>query len=691
MRDFFRSSFRNRIFSMMLVAVMLIVVFSNVILLNIYIENSNKRIEQQNEQRIDRMQQAVEEVFQSFESIADEMEKSMLTKIVLRAEKNSRILYQRLFECTQKWNDVAQFHIFTKDGICAYTTNSQKFNQTMDLSWGPLYLAAQSNEMVVMAKNEMGDLQNNENGLVCAYAIRDSKETILGYFVITMTKSDFDLLFQDLYDSDFGSLYLLDSYWRIVYAPNSAQAQPTVSNLRTQFLRGESLSGVDDKNRYYVFHAEDIGFYFVLEQSNLYSNSVLEANQLVMYQMCIIALPVCLLFAWLLSRHFSKPVSQLDHAMKEIEGGNYDVKLEIRSEDEFERLALGFNKMASQYKQNLLNQQELNKAQMRMLQAQLNPHFLYNTLDAIKWLGVTHNVPVIAKLTTSLAAILRSSISSKALVMLDDELDFLEHYISIQCRDPRRVPCNHGICGIDDNLGRTVVLFQTKDIMLRIILLEVKDILDLGASECIDGLRVITHDAEVTMELTQLLKYQILSDIRILILIDHDIVETARNRLEGGRIVAQKYVHVQQDVIEIHDSRLPALFRIPLVDVAYPRLLRRSVILKRIRVAAIGLCRYEIVLRHRYPRKHILRLIYLIVELKLLQACLYGTYRIACIIYREGLGIPQRSGELAEESDEHRMEGSHIQSPGLPLTHHERNPFLHLGSRLLGKGQSQDS
>ena len=427
MRDFFHSSFRNRIFSMMLAAVMLIVVCSNVILLNIYVSNSNERSRQQNEKQISRVQQVIETTFESFETISEEMEKSMLTKLMLRAEKkDSRILYQKLFERTLEWNEVAQFHIFNKDGICYYTTESKELNQTMDINWGPLYMAAQSDEMVVMS-------QRDESGLICTYAMRDIKGIILGYFVITMSKSNFDVLFQDLYDSDFVSLYLLDPFWRIVYAPNSARAEQTIAMLRPQILQGEYGGDLEDNNRYYVFHSGSTNFYFVLEQSNLYSNSVLEANRLVMIQMCSIALPVCMICAWLLSRYFSKPVSQLDHAMKEIEGGNYDVTLELPGKDEFGRLAMGFNKMARQYKKNLQNQQELNNAQLRMLQAQLNPHFLYNTMDTIKWLGVTHNVPVIAKLITSLAAILRSSISSKALVRLDDELDFLENYINIQC------------------------------------------------------------------------------------------------------------------------------------------------------------------------------------------------------------------------------------------------------------------
>ncbi len=67
-----------------------------------------------------------------------------------------------------------------------------------------------------------------------------------------------------------------------------------------------------------------------------------------------------------------------------------------------------------------------------MMQSQLNPHFLYNTLDSMKWMGVTHGVPQVATLAEDLAKILRASISGDEFVTLGQELELLERYIDIQ-------------------------------------------------------------------------------------------------------------------------------------------------------------------------------------------------------------------------------------------------------------------
>lgn len=83
-------------------------------------------------------------------------------------------------------------------------------------------------------------------------------------------------------------------------------------------------------------------------------------------------------------------------------------------------------------KRSVERQKELNDTRIRMMQAQLNPHFLYNTLDSMKWMGVSHGVPQVATLAEDLAQILRASISGAEFVTLGQELELLERYIDIQ-------------------------------------------------------------------------------------------------------------------------------------------------------------------------------------------------------------------------------------------------------------------
>ena len=118
------------------------------------------------------------------------------------------------------------------------------------------------------------------------------------------------------------------------------------------------------------------------------------------------------------------------------DGHNLNVQLDNRRIDEMGQLSGRFNRMAQRLRQNLKDslrqQRELNEAQIRMMQAQLNPHFLYNTLDTIKWMGKIHQAPEIATISADLADILRSSISADELVPLRQELRLVERYVEIQ-------------------------------------------------------------------------------------------------------------------------------------------------------------------------------------------------------------------------------------------------------------------
>ena len=80
----------------------------------------------------------------------------------------------------------------------------------------------------------------------------------------------------------------------------------------------------------------------------------------------------------------------------------------------------------------LQNQQALNDAQIRMMQAQLNPHFLCNTLDTMKWISKINQVPQVALMSTNLADILRFCISPDEFVELRQELAILGRYVEIQ-------------------------------------------------------------------------------------------------------------------------------------------------------------------------------------------------------------------------------------------------------------------
>ena len=148
------------------------------------------------------------------------------------------------------------------------------------------------------------------------------------------------------------------------------------------------------------------------------------------------------------------------------------------------------------------------------------------------------------------------------------------------------------------DLGGTVVLFKTEGAAVGIVLFEIEDILNLRSTEGIYGLGIVSHYTYIIMRSSKFSQYDILREVGVLILIDHNVVEARGHRPGGFGVVTEQYVHIQQYVIEIHNSRLPALLRIQSVYFVNFRFFRRGVVGYGCLVPSVGLGRDEIVLRH---------------------------------------------------------------------------------------------
>ncbi len=146
---------------------------------------------------------------------------------------------------------------------------------------------------------------------------------------------------------------------------------------------------------------------------------------------------VCVLIAMSFAADTDKSVKKIIHGMRKADQGDYDVRIALEGKDEFARIAHHFNDMIVRIKESNRQEKEAlvrkKNAEIKSLEAQINPHFLYNTLDAINWVAVEHEEFHISKLLIHLASILRYSIQrSNEIVTIQEELEYLKKYIYLQ-------------------------------------------------------------------------------------------------------------------------------------------------------------------------------------------------------------------------------------------------------------------
>ncbi|MBZ4645968.1 MAG: sensor histidine kinase [Clostridia bacterium] len=151
----------------------------------------------------------------------------------------------------------------------------------------------------------------------------------------------------------------------------------------------------------------------------------------------IIFIVLVVLMASYTSIYISTPITRLAKVVKKVELGDLSVRVSVDSKDEVGQLGVAFNNMLAQIN-NLMNKvyQEENKkreAELKALQAQINPHFLYNTLNTIKWMAVIQKADSISKMIVSLIKLLE--FSGKRIgefVSIEQELEHAKNYIFLQ-------------------------------------------------------------------------------------------------------------------------------------------------------------------------------------------------------------------------------------------------------------------
>ncbi|MCX7710961.1 MAG: sensor histidine kinase [Clostridia bacterium] len=146
---------------------------------------------------------------------------------------------------------------------------------------------------------------------------------------------------------------------------------------------------------------------------------------------------VALLVALLFSLKITKPIINMMKKMKEAETGNLDISIKTDRKDEIGQLGVSFNNMIFKIKTligQLVEEERIKKEiELEVLHAQINPHFLYNTLNTIKWMAKMQGAKNISATVTALIKLLRVSINlSNEMIPLRDEVEYVKNYVLIQ-------------------------------------------------------------------------------------------------------------------------------------------------------------------------------------------------------------------------------------------------------------------
>lgn len=436
MVKYIQKSFRRELLLGFIVVAILPLILTAGFLIQLFQVKLAKDYRKQDLEQAGSIKAAIELQFLQFEEIAEQIctDGVIIGSLPQKSQAGTNEIYSRLYEATGGMRDAAQFDVYTGDGVCECSTGTGVTDTKLPEYWGILRVAAaHPGELVIQSDRDYTG--ETDILLRAARAIRDGEENTVGYLVIGMRAENFEQILGGLYGGQDG-ICILNRFWENVYSTGTAEKKDIAGVLRDMALAGEKVPESYQDNSIYITEIGETGFYSVYMRREAFTEDIIRAMYRVTILMTLMSLVLCIGVSVKLSGNLTKPVSCMKNAMQQVQEGNLDVRIEADREDEFRGLAENFNTMTVELKDymesQIRQQRELDEANIAMMQAQLNPHFLYNTLDTMKWVAKANGIQELAVMATKLAKILRTSITKEQFITLREELELVESYVEIQ-------------------------------------------------------------------------------------------------------------------------------------------------------------------------------------------------------------------------------------------------------------------
>ena len=323
-------------------------------------------------------------------------------------------------------------YLLSADGTQVIATDDlpRDYRLPEHLHWGLIGRATAQQDWVI-ASADRYEADRRETVFSMARAIRQGGE-LLGFAVIDVRREALVPLIQRVQDGSEGQIILTDRYNYVMMDMLDHHHEGFSS-----VLSGSEEGASESVFRDYSYSSQDTGFTVHLRQ-RLDSTPLDYLFRLVL-MVDAVALSITAYLAYRLSRHLWRPLHTLAMAMRRVRSrDDFSVQVDVQRSDEIGELALTFNNLVTHIRTLLAENRErertLRVAQVKSLTEMIKPHFMYNTLNLIKWSAKLGDSEGAADIAVQLGKLLRASVSMKEFVTVAEELTFLRTYLKIQQR-----------------------------------------------------------------------------------------------------------------------------------------------------------------------------------------------------------------------------------------------------------------
>lgn len=285
---------------------------------------------------------------------------------------------------------------------------------------------------------------NDESHICIANPIRHNGN-LVGYVFMAIKNEVFKNSFSILNMGEGTESFIIDENNKVIISQNNFHSDFILREKNiNKFLANKELRGSNEEvfinnKRYMVVYKKlkDFEWYITSITPHEFINSDIQSLKREMIIVVSLVVVIVLIFSYFLYISINIPLYKLMNKVKRVSKGDLTVEECDEYNDEIGIISNNFDLMTLRIKKLLdktkLQEEEKRELEIRMLQAQINPHFLFNTLNSLKWTAIMNQDYTVSEGLSSLAELLRNTIiHKKELITIDEELENIKNYVVIQ-------------------------------------------------------------------------------------------------------------------------------------------------------------------------------------------------------------------------------------------------------------------
>lgn len=359
---------------------------------------------------------------------------------------DSTILKKQLHTTASENKDISKIQLYMKQGL-ASIQETDEYTALKSVEEADWYKKMFDNSDVVKwYPQKYFGLSNKKNYIYATRLISNDINELVGIVKVDIPQDVFNSILDNAPFIKNMSVILINNYDEIISTSDSSVikdggkiidilSDPLAKNINKDIWANITFD--KEKNLVGVKPISNTNWklIFIIPYNSLLESTNNASKQLVFIFLLIV--PLSLPLAFYVAAQSTNRIRKLIVNMRKVVKGDFNVSILQSNNDEIGELTQNFNYMLTNISMLIDDKFELGKdvknMELKALQAQINPHFLYNTLDLIKWMSIKVNAPEIGRVVETLSKFYKLSLSKGAdIVLLKSELDHVSTYVQIQ-------------------------------------------------------------------------------------------------------------------------------------------------------------------------------------------------------------------------------------------------------------------